>query len=123
MEVINIALALATILFGGLALVSPNFALKALKLQCVPGHNDGKSELRAASGGAFVGTAVAAIALGAAHPMAWVMLGMHYGGAAVGRVTSIFLDNAGSRKMWMFFAIEAAFAAVLIGANWSAAVG
>lgn len=116
MEFVNIALALLTIAFGGICLVSPSYALGALKLR-VDGSNEGKSEMRAASGGAFVVMAAVALALGPTQPLAWVMLGVHYAGAALGRIVSIALDGSGTRKIWAFFAIEAGFAAWLIGAN------
>lgn len=117
-ELVNITLAVLSIGFGGLALCWPNFALKALSLQTAGGRMDGKSELRAASGGAFVVLGGAGIVLGPTVPMAWVMVGMHYAGAAVGRLVSFAIDGSGSKKMWGFFAIEAVFAAWLIGANW-----
>lgn len=119
--VVNVVMACVSIVFGALGFLWPNFALGALKLATVDGHNDGKSEIRAASGGAFVALGAAGLLFGALQPIVWVMVGVHYAGAAVGRVLSIFADDAGSQKMWMFFAIEVIFAAWFIGANWSAA--
>ena len=117
MELVNIILALATIVFGALAFFWPRFALEALKLQTVGGVADGMSEMRAASGGAFMLMAAAAIAIGPSEPLAWVMLGVQYAGAAAGRLLSIVVDGAGSTKMWGFFAIEASFALWFIAAN------
>lgn len=122
-DVINIVLALATIGFGAIAMFWPSYALGALKLRAVDGHYDGYSEIRAASGGAFVGTGALAIAFAPFHAMAWLMLGAHYAGAATGRIMSIALDGAGSRKMWAFFLIEVVFAAWFLGANASVALG
>lgn len=113
---VNAALAVLSIGFGALALFWPRYALGALHLQTVGGRADGMSELRGASGGAFVVIGLVALALW--QPMVWVMMGVHYAGAGVGRLLSIMLDGAGSPKMWAFFAIEAVFAAWLIGANW-----
>lgn len=118
MEIINIVLALATIAFGALALCWPRWAMGALSLATTNDKTDGMSELRAASGGAFVATGSAAILLSAYSPFAWIMLGMHYAGAGLGRITSIIVDGSGSRKIWGFFAIEIVFAAWLIAANW-----
>lgn len=118
-EVVNILLALLTIAFGGICLVSPTYAMGALSLK-TDGKRDGMSEIRAASGGAFVVMSVAAILLGATQPLAWVMLGVHYAGAGLGRIVSIALDGSGSPKIWFFFATELLFAAWLIGANWTA---
>lgn len=116
MELVNILLALLTIAFGAIGLVSPSYAMGALKLQTA-GPTDGMSEIRAASGGAFVATGAAALIL--SHPLGWTLLGAHYAGAALGRIVSIGLDGSGSRKIWAFFLIEAVFAAWLIGANGS----
>ncbi|MEL6979685.1 MAG: DUF4345 family protein [Pseudomonadota bacterium] len=118
-DIVNYALAALSILFGALALLWPDYAMRALSLQSADGKMDGKSELRGASGGAFVVLGAAAGALGPAWPLAWVMMGVHYAGAAVGRGLSFVFDGSGSRKMWFFFAIEVVFAAWLIGANWS----
>lgn len=116
-EAVNVIVALATIFFGALALFWPNFALGAVKLQLVDGHRDGLSEIRAASGGAYVGTGALAILFAQVSPVAWLMLGAHYVGAAGGRLLSIATDGSGTRKMWIFFAIEAACALWLIAAN------
>lgn len=117
---INVLLAVLSIIFGALGFLWPNFALGALKLAPVPGFSDGKSEIRAASGGAFVVMGLAGLVFGHVSPFIWVMIGMHYAGAATGRFLSIALDGAGSRKIWAFFAIEVVFAIWLIGANWPA---
>ena len=117
-QLINYALAVLSIGFGALALLWPNYAMEALKLRPADGQMDGKSELRGASGGAFVALGVAGVAFGPAWPVAWVMMGVHYLGAGVGRLVSFAFDGSGSRKMWMFFGIEVVFAAWLIGANW-----
>ncbi|MEL6278451.1 MAG: DUF4345 family protein [Pseudomonadota bacterium] len=114
MEIVNIILAVLSIAFGGICLVAPRYALGALSLR-TDGANDGLSEIRGASGGAFV--FLAAVALVVSHPAAWVMMGVHYAGAAFGRGVSIVLDAAGSPKMWIYFGIEVVFAAWLIGAN------
>lgn len=117
-ETINIALAILSIAVGAIAFISPDFALSALKLTTTDGAADGKSELRAASGGAFIALGAAALLLGSSAPIAWVMMGVHYAGAAAGRLLSFALDRSGSAKMWLFFAFELVFAAWLIGANW-----
>lgn len=116
-EIVNVVLALATIGFGALAMFWPNYALGALKLQLAEGHRDGMSEIRAASGGSFVGTGALAIVFAQFSPLAWLMLGAQYAGAGAGRLLSILSDGSGSRKMWAFFAVEAVFAAWLLGAN------
>lgn len=117
-QIVNFALALTSIAFGAIAFLSPRYAMDALKLSPTGGQMDGKSELRGASGGAFIALGAAGILFGPAWPVAWVMVGVHYAGAAVGRAVSFAFDASGSRKMWTFFAIEVAFAGWFIGANW-----
>lgn len=118
---VNIGLAILSIIFGALGFLWPNYALGALKLETTPGYADGKSEIRAASGGAFVLMGLAGLAFGHHHAFIWVMIGVHYAGAGVGRLLSIAVDGSGSAKIWAFFAVELVFAAWLIGANAPAA--
>lgn len=73
------------------------------------------TEVSAVSGCLFVGIGLGVMILN--EPMAWAALGLAYGGAAVGRVTSIFRDNAASRQSWSFFGTEAALAAWLLLAH------
>ena len=117
-QAINFILAVVSIGFGALAFFWPDYALRALSLQTVEGRTDGKSELRGASGGAFMALGAAGALFGPAWPVAWVMMGVHYAGAAIGRLLSFAVDRSGSQKMWLFFGIEVVFAAWLIGANW-----
>lgn len=115
--IVNVVLGALSVVFGALGFFWPNYALGALKLATAPGFEDGKSEIRAASGGAFVFMGLAALAYGHVSPFIWVMVGVHYAGAGIGRLLSILVDGSGSTKIWAFFAIEAVFAAWLIGAN------
>ncbi|MCI4665058.1 MAG: DUF4345 family protein [Neomegalonema sp.] len=115
--IINSVLAALSIGFGALGFLWPSFALEALKLTTAPGFEDGKSEIRAASGGAFILMGAAGLMFGHLNPLIWVMVGVHYAGAAAGRLLSIAVDGSGSKKIWLFFAIEIVFAAWLIGAN------
>ncbi|MEO1330452.1 MAG: DUF4345 family protein [Pseudomonadota bacterium] len=116
-EIVNIILGVLTIGFGAIGLISPSYAMGALALKTDGDKRDGLSEIRAASGGAFVVMSVVAILIGQSFPMAWVMVGVHYAGAGLGRIVSIALDGSGSKKIWFFFAIEALFAAWFILAN------
>lgn len=117
-EVINNLLAVLSALFGAIALIAPRYAMEALKLALADGRSDGLSELRAASGGAFVALAMVGLALGSAQPFVWVMVGVHYLGAGAGRLVSIVVDGSGSPKILGFFAVEAAFGAWFVIANW-----
>lgn len=117
-QIVNIVLGVLSIGFGAIALLAPRYAMEALKLQTAGDARDGMSELRAASGGAFVGLALAGLAVGAASPFVWVMVGVHYLGAGAGRLLSILLDGSGSAKILFFFAVELAFGLWFVIANW-----
>ncbi|QFS82419.1 hypothetical protein FIU97_06325 [Roseivivax sp. THAF40] len=113
-DLINIAMALATIAFGAFGLVAPSYTARVLDLEF--GASDmGKSELRASAGGLFVALGIGAIVIGA--PLAYAMVGLAYLGAAIGRLTANIIDDLPQPKGWTFFAFEAVFAAWLIGAN------
>ena len=62
------------------------------------------TEVSAVSGCLFVGLGLGVMVLN--EPMAWIVRGLAYGGAAVGRVTSILRDNAASRQSWTFFGLR-----------------
>jgi hypothetical protein len=113
-DIVNIALALVSIGFGLIGWVAPRYTLQVLDLQR-GASTMGLSEMRAASGCLFVGLGAGAILLGTAQ--AYLMVGFAWGGAAVGRATSILLDEAPTRSTWIFFLVEAAVAAALIGLN------
>ncbi len=117
-EIVNLVLAALSAAFGAIAFLAPRYAMEALKLETTGGARDGMSEIRAASGGAFVALALAGMAFGAAQPFVWVMVGVHYLGAAAGRLLSIALDGAGSAKMVGFWGIEASFGLWFVIANW-----
>lgn len=117
-DYLNLALAALSIAFGAIGFLAPGYAMSALKLVNADGARDGMSEIRAASGGAFITLALAGLAFGAAQPWVWVMVGVHYLGAAAGRLLSIFLDGSGSAKMISFFGVEAAFGLWFVIANW-----
>ena len=117
---VNHALALLTILFGAIALAVAALHDEGAPSGDVAGRADGKAELRAASGGAFVATGAAAMLLGAAFSDR-----LDHARAALRRRRRRATDGdrarrAGNAKMWGFFAIEAVFALWLIAANWPA---
>jgi hypothetical protein len=92
--------------------------MQQLDMQAGP-SNMAYTEVSAASGCLFVGLGLGAMILN--EPLAWIVMGLAYAGAALGRVTSIFRDDAASRQSWTFFGCEAALAAWLILANAGAA--
>ena len=117
-QIVNFALAGLSIAFGAICFLAPAYAMGALKPAPVGGQMDGKSEVRGASGGAFIALGLAGMLFGPAWTVAWVMVGVHYAGAAAGRLLSFLFDGSGSTKMWVYFIIELVFAGWFIGANW-----
>lgn len=113
-DYINFAVAIVTVGLGLCGWIATRWTMSVLDMQAGP-SNMGYTEVSAVSGCLFVGIGLGVMVLN--EPMAWVALGLAYGGAAVGRVTSILRDNAGSRQSWTFFGTEAALAAWLVLAN------
>ncbi len=113
-DLINVTVGLATIVLGMLGWLAPRWTMQQLDIQSGP-SNMAYTEVSAVSGCLFVGMGLGAIMIN--EPLAWVILGLAYGGAAIGRVTSIFRDNAASRQSWTFFGVEAGLAAWLVLAN------
>ncbi|SFR04841.1 DUF4345 family protein [Poseidonocella sedimentorum] len=113
-DLLNIAAALITIALGAIGWLSPRTAASALDLQPA-GSTMGLSELRASAGGLFVALGLGAILIGA--PLAYLMLGLAYAGAALGRATSLVIDRPPLAKALFYFAVEAVLALWLILAN------
>ena len=113
-DFINYAVAILTIALGLMGWLAPRWTMQQLDMQAGP-SNMAYTEVSAASGCLFVGLGLGAIVLNA--PLAWVVVGLAYAGAATGRITSILRDDAASRQSWTFFACEAALAAWLVLAN------
>ncbi len=113
-DMINIAVAILTIGLGLMGWLAPRWTMDQLDMRAGP-TNMAYTEVSAASGCLFVGLGVGALILN--EPLGWLVMGFAYAGAAIGRVTSIFRDNAASRQSWTFFGCEAALAAWLVLAN------
>jgi hypothetical protein len=113
-DYINFAAAILTIGLGLLGWLAPRWTMQVLDMQPGP-TNMAYTEVSAASGCLFVGLGLGALLID--QPLAWVVVGLAYAGAATGRLTSIFRDNAASRQAWTFFGCEAALAAWLVLAN------
>ena len=112
---ISMLLILTNIVFGLYGYLAPDRTMDILGLKLAEGRLDGKSEVRAASGCAYIMLSVGALAIG--QPIAFAMVGFAYLGGAIGRITSIIVDGSGSSVTWPFFVIEAFFALFLIGGN------
>lgn len=112
--VLNAIAALLTIGFGLFGFLAPAHTASALDL--APTNSTmGLSEMRASVGGVFVVTGLVVLWLN--NPMAYVMLGVVYSGAALGRLVSLALDHPPFVKALTFGGIELVLAAWLIAAN------
>lgn len=114
LDLLNTVLALASIGFGLIGWFAPRYTMQLLDLR-PEGSTMGVSEIRAASGALFVGVGLGAILID--DPLAYAMLGFAWGGAAVGRITSIVADEQPTRRTWGFFATEAVIAGALLAIN------
>ncbi|WP_412506878.1 DUF4345 family protein [Roseovarius sp. SYSU LYC5161] len=114
MPLIDILIALLTIVFGGFGLLAPRYTAHTLDLS--PTNSTmGLSELRAGSGGLFVALGVWCLVAGAP---AYFALGIAYLGAGTGRALSILLDRPPLRKALIFLAFEWPPAAWLLWTHW-----
>lgn len=113
-DILNLCVGALTVGLGLMGWLAPKWTMQFLDMEAGP-TNMAYTEVSAVSGCLFVGLGLGAIMLN--EPLAWVVLGLAYGGAALGRVTSILRDDAASRQSWSFFGTEAALAAWLIVAN------
>ena len=112
-DLLNLALALLSIGLGAVGWLAPRYTMGVLDL-ATTNSTMGMSEIRAASGALFVGLGIGAIFLGT--PLAYAMVGFAWGGAAVGRLTSILADGP-TRTKTTFFAVEVAVAGLLLALN------
>lgn len=113
-DTLNIIAIVLTIALGLVGFLAPDFTMNKLGLKPV-GSNMGYTEIRAANGALFIGAGLGALFL--SIPAAFAMVGFLYAGAAVGRITGILLNNAGSKKSWGYFCAEAVLAIYLLLAN------
>lgn len=113
-DILNILLALFSIVLGGFGWLAPRYTMDLLDLR-PDGSTMGVSEIRAASGALFIGLGLGAIILN--EPMAYAMVGCAWGGAAIGRLTSIIADAAPTRQTYVFFGFEVVVAALLLAIN------
>ncbi len=114
MDILNIIAALLSIGLGCFGWLIPAYTMSALDLTATNDSTMGASEVRASVGCLFVGLGVGALLIGG--PVAYAMVGFAWGGAALGRGTSILLDGASAKK-WVYFGVEAAVAAVALAIN------
>ncbi|MFY9212622.1 MAG: DUF4345 family protein [Aestuariivita sp.] len=111
---INIIAMGFTIAFGLFGFLAPRYTASALDLEPTK-STMGLSEMRASVGGLFVIAGLAALWLN--DPMAYVMIGFAFTGAALGRVLSLIFDAPPVGKVILFGGIELAIALPLLWIN------
>jgi len=103
MDILNYIFAALSIGLGCFGWLAPKYTMGALDM--TPGETSmGASEIRASVGCLFVGLGVGVLIIGT--PTAYAMLGFAWTGAAIGRLTSIVIDGANTKK-WIYFGVEA----------------
>ena len=114
LDIVNVLMALISIALGSIGWLMPRYTMSVLDMAPLE-STMGLSEIRAASGALFIGLGFGALVLDA--PAAFAMVGFAWGGAAIGRLTSIIADGDASRQKITFFVIEAAVALLLLTIN------
>jgi hypothetical protein len=110
LTILQIVVAIATVLTGLISLVAPR-GIKGFTGLDAPGAR-GVTETRAILGGAFVGLGLAPLIL--QTPAAYVMLGIVYFAIAVARALGMALDRSLERSNWISLAVEIIFGLVLV---------
>ena len=113
-DLLNSVAAVLTIVFGGFGFLAPRYTARVLDLATTD-STMGLSELRASVGGLFVVAGL--VALWIDQPMAYVMIGFAFAGAALGRAVSLVFDRPPVIKVAVFGGIEAALAAWFLAAT------
>ena len=112
-DICNLLGAGITTILGGMGLSVPHAASRFTGLQA--SNPTGFSEFRATYGGFFLALGVAMIVL--RQPMLYQVVGIAWLAAAVGRIVSVFADNAKEKRNFQAIAFEAGIGALLIIRN------
>ena len=104
--------AVLTLALGLLGLFAPGKAAEMVELSART--HPGRSEFRATYGGLFVGLGL--VPLATQEPVAFVVAGAAWLGAALARVVSIALDRALSPKNWLAVGFEGGIGALCLAA-------
>jgi hypothetical protein len=114
-DVLNFIGLAATLGIGLLGLLAPRKTSAVMQLQSL--SPTGFSEFRATYGGLWI--ALGTIPLFAPSPIAFVIAGACWAGAALGRLASYFLDSPRESRTLQAVAFDGAVAALLLLGNLS----
>ena len=110
LSALKILIALSTMAFGLVSIVSPSAAERFTGLKAE--NERGTSEIRAVLGGLFVGLGIAALIY--RTPAAYGTLGLGYLGTALVRAGSMYFDRAATKTNWISLGFEIGFAVLLL---------
>ncbi len=112
-QICNILGAILTTILGGMGLFAPHAAAKFTGLEA--SNPTGFSEFRATYGGVFFALGIGLLLV--RQPILYQVIGIAWIAAAVGRIISIFLDNARERRNFQAVVFEASIGALLLAGN------
>lgn len=101
--------AVATILFGLVALFAPGITLKILRLETRPDHPEAVAEARATVSGFWLGVGICCVLL--AQPLLYMALGISWALTAFGRLVSMMSDGGNTAYNWISLVLAIVLAA------------
>jgi len=102
--------AVATILFGLIALFAPRLTFKVLRLETRPDHPEAVAEARGTISGFWLGLGLCCVLL--AQPMLYMALGVSWALTAFGRLVSMMSDGANTPYNWISLLLAIVLAAL-----------
>jgi hypothetical protein len=112
-DICNLLGAGITTILGGMGLFAPHAASRFTGLQA--SNPTGFSEFRATYGGIFLALGIALFVF--RQPILYEVVGIAWVAAAVGRIISVFADNAKESRNFQAIAFEAGIGGLLIIGN------
>ena len=112
-DICNLLGAGITTILGGMGLLAPNAASKFTGLQA--SNPSGFSEFRATYGGIFLALGIALLVV--RQPILYQVIGIAWIAAAVGRIISVFMDNAKESRNFQAIVFEASIGGLLLIGN------
>ncbi|MEX3011650.1 DUF4345 family protein [Hoeflea sp. TYP-13] len=109
-ETLAFAVAAITVFFGLLLFFMPRLSFRILHLQTMAERPDAIAEGRATMAGFYLGCGIGCILF--AQPFLYLVLGLSWAFTALGRLTAIVFDRAGTPFNWVSVLIEAVLAAL-----------
>lgn len=109
-EMLAFCVAVITICFGLLLFFMPRLGFRILHLQTIEERPDAIAEGRGTMAGFYLGCGIGCVLL--AQPLIYLVLGLSWAFTALGRLTAIVFDRAGTPFNLVSVVIEALLAAL-----------